>query len=119
MLSLADLASQYDLAALGAALEASAIHQDRCRRLAESIGVPDDCPETRRAVDAVDAHAAATAEAHRLVSHLRRFLADEGHRRTSPVPRQAARQPGALAAAIARVRRIGAHQGHAASGRPA
>ncbi|MCC0809432.1 hypothetical protein FPV16_25080 [Methylobacterium sp. W2] len=81
--------SGFDLAALAAGLEASALRQDRHRRLADSIGVPADCPETSRAVAAIDADAAATAEAHRLVSLLWRFAIDEGHT-----------QPGLLARAF-------------------
>ncbi|MHC2016363.1 hypothetical protein [Methylobacterium sp. CM6247] len=106
MLSGPDL-SGFDLAALAAGLEASALRQDRSRRLASSIGVPSDCPETTKAVAAIDADAAATAEACRLVSLLRRFAADEGHARPSAVvtqlrvvPRQA-RRPSLLARAFA------------------
>lgn len=87
MLSGPDL-SGFDLAALAAGLEASALRQDRSRRLANSIGVPADCPETTKAVAAIDADAAATAEACRLVSLLRRFAADEGHARPSAVVTQ-------------------------------
>lgn len=110
MLSGPDL-SGFDLAALAAGLEASALRQDRSRRLANSIGVPADCPETARAVAAIDADAAATAEACRLVSLLRRFAADEGHARPSAVVTQlrivpkAPRRAGPIARALAALSR--------------
>lgn len=108
MLNPSDL-SGFDLAALAGALEASALRQDRCRRLANSIGVDEATnPETARAVAAVDADAAATAEAHRLVCLLRRFAADEGHARPQAtvthlrvVPNPGPPRPGIFARAMA------------------
>ncbi|MCJ2039838.1 hypothetical protein MKK55_12940 [Methylobacterium sp. J-059] len=76
----------FDLAALTDALDTAALRQDRCRRQAQSIGIPADCPETCRAVDAIDADAAALAEASRFIATVRRFLEDEGHaRRPAPI----------------------------------
>lgn len=108
MLSPPDL-SGFDLAALAGGLEAAALRQDRCRRLANSIGVDEATnPETARAVAAVDADAAATAEAHRLVCLLRRFASDEGHARPRApvahlrvVPAPAPPRPGIFARAMA------------------
>lgn len=108
MLSPPDL-SGFDLAALAGALESSAFRQDRCRRLANSIGVDEVTnPETARAVATVDADAAATAEAYRLVCLLRRFAADEGHARPRAavthlraVPTPGPPRPGIFARAMA------------------
>ena len=81
MLSASDLTG-FDLASLEAGLAAAALRQDRRRRQAESIGVPEDCKATTQAVSDVDADAAALADAARLVGELmRRFAADEGHRK--------------------------------------
>ena len=81
MLSASDL-SGFDLANLEAGLAAAALRQDRRRRQAESIGVPEDCKNTLQAVADVDADAAALADAARLVGELmRRFAADAGHRK--------------------------------------
>lgn len=106
MLRPSDL-SGFDLSKLAADLEASALRQDRCRRLADSIRVPPECRETAAAVAGVDADAAATAEAARLVSLVRRFMADESSGRPSAtvvplrvVPRAAPR-PGIFARTMA------------------
>lgn len=102
MLRPSDL-SGFDLPKLAADLEASALRQDRCRRLAATIGIPDECRETTAAAAKIDADAAATAEAARLVSLVRRFMADEASGRPSAavvplrvVPRAAPR-PGIFA----------------------
>lgn len=112
MLNPSDL-SEFNLAALAASLEATALRQDRHRRLANSIGVDAETnPETARAVAFLDADAAATAEAHRLVSVLRRFAADEGHARPGAtvshlrvVPKPLAPRPGVFARALAFIAR--------------
>lgn len=71
----------FDLSQLAHDLQAAALHQDRCRRHAVRLGVPDDCPETRRAVANVDLAADALVRSERLLATVVRFLADE---RTGP-----------------------------------
>ncbi|GJE01456.1 hypothetical protein [Methylobacterium isbiliense] len=83
-MKLSDALSDFDLADLGHRLQAAALHQDRCRRHAMRLGVPDDCPETRRAVANVDLAADALVGAERLVATVVRFLADERTGRPEP-----------------------------------
>ncbi|CAO4138865.1 hypothetical protein [Methylorubrum aminovorans] len=54
-----------------------AVRQNRYRREARSIGVPADCPETHRLVEAAEQDTAALADLERLVSLTMRFMADE------------------------------------------
>ncbi|WP_407523680.1 hypothetical protein [Methylobacterium oryzisoli] len=74
----------FDLADLGRRLQAAAIHQDRCRRHAQRLSVPDDCSETQRAVANIDLAADALSSSERLVAAVVRFLADEGPSRSAP-----------------------------------
>jgi len=106
MLRPSDL-SGFDLPKLAADLEATALRQDRCRRLADRFDVSPDYTGTTASVSHIDADAAATAEAARLVSLVRRFAADEASGRPSVgvvplrvVPRPAPR-PGIFARTMA------------------
>ncbi|CAO4171192.1 hypothetical protein [Methylorubrum extorquens] len=65
------------LASLRVRIQDMAIRQNRYRREAQSIGVPADCPETSRLVDAAEQDTAALADLERLVSLTMRFIADE------------------------------------------
>ncbi|MFY9293284.1 MAG: hypothetical protein WAP03_21685 [Methylorubrum rhodinum] len=87
MLNAADLAG-FDLPALVVGLQDAAIHQDRCRRQAQRIGIPADAMHTRLAAVEMDKHAAAIAEGARLVALIARFAADQNERRpAAPVIR--------------------------------
>ncbi|MBY0297450.1 MAG: hypothetical protein K2X71_15655 [Methylobacterium sp.] len=88
-MNLHDALRDFDLSKLSHDLQAAALHQDRCRRHAARLAIPDDCPETRRAVANVDLAADALVGAERLVAAVTRLLADE---RSGPPERtQAAR----------------------------
>lgn len=80
-MSLTDALRDFDLGNLGRQLQVAALHQDRCRRLAERMGVPDGFPGTRLAMNDVDTAAEALATSERLLATVVRFLADE---RTGP-----------------------------------
>ena len=86
MLNAADLAG-FDLPALVVGLQDAAIHQDRCRRQAQRIGIPADAMHTRLAAVEMDKHAAAIAEGARLAALIVRLLADQNERRSAPVLR--------------------------------
>ncbi|WFT83749.1 hypothetical protein QA634_20705 [Methylobacterium sp. CB376] len=85
MIRLTDALADFDLGALGRDLQTASLHQDRCRRHAERIAIPADCPETRRAAANIDVTVAALSSAERLVALLGRFLADEGSGRPQAV----------------------------------
>lgn len=68
----------HDLGALGRDLQTAALHQDRCRRHAERVAIPADCPETRRAAANIDTTVQASSAAERLVADVGRYLAVEG-----------------------------------------
>ncbi|WP_407521880.1 hypothetical protein [Methylobacterium oryzisoli] len=84
-MSLRDALRDFDLADLGRRLQSAAIHQDRCRRHAQRLSVPEDCPETRRAVANIDLAADALSSSERLVAAVVRFLAAEGSGRPAPI----------------------------------
>ncbi|KQQ12443.1 hypothetical protein ASF56_04565 [Methylobacterium sp. Leaf122] len=65
------------LAGLRVRIQDMAVRQNRYRREARSIGVPADCPETHRLVQAAEQDTAALADLERLVSLTMRFMADE------------------------------------------
>ncbi|KQO88931.1 hypothetical protein ASF33_20195 [Methylobacterium sp. Leaf92] len=65
------------LASLRVRIQDMAVRQNRYRREAQSIGVPADCPETHRLVEAAEQDTAALADLERLVSLTMRFIADE------------------------------------------
>ncbi|CAO4192348.1 hypothetical protein [Methylorubrum extorquens] len=65
------------LAGLRVRIQDMAVRQNRYRREARSIGVPADCSETHRLVQAAEQDTAALADLERLVSLTMRFMADE------------------------------------------
>lgn len=77
-MTLAEALRDHDLGALGRDLTTAALHQDRCRRHAERVAIPDDCPETRRAAANIDVTVAALSAADRLRAAVMRFLGEEG-----------------------------------------
>ncbi|MBY0296413.1 MAG: hypothetical protein K2X71_10285 [Methylobacterium sp.] len=81
---LSDALRDFDLGNLGRQLQVAALHQDRCRRLAERMGVPDGFPGTRLAMSDVDTVAESLATSERLLAAVVRFLADEGSGRPAP-----------------------------------
>ncbi len=87
MLSPADLA-RMDLPALRAERRRAqdlALLEDRHRRLSLEIGVPPDCRETTRLVQAAEAEAEHWAAQEGLIALAIRFAADEGSGRPEPV----------------------------------
>lgn len=84
------------LATLRVRIQDMAVRQNRYRREAQSIGVPADCSETHRLVEAAEQDTAALADLERLVSLALRFAADEQGGRPAPAPAAAeARSPSA------------------------
>ena len=73
------------LASLRVRIQDMAVRQNRYRREAQSIGVPANCPETHRLVEAAEQDTAALADLERLVSLTMRFIADEESGRPAPV----------------------------------
>ncbi len=76
-MTLAHALRDHDLGTLGRDLQTAALHQDRCRRHAEHLAIPADCPETQRAAANIDTTVQALSAAERLVADVGRFLADE------------------------------------------
>lgn len=100
-MSLRTALRDFDLSQLAHDLQAAMLHQDRCRRHAMRLGVPDDCPETRRAVANVDLAADALVRSERLLATVVRFLADESTGRPQVVDTERAtplamRRPGSV-----------------------
>lgn len=80
MLSPPDL-SGFDLDDLSANLLLLTQRQHRCLRQANDLVEVEGRPGIASEIDNLDRDAASAAEAHRLVSVIRRFVADEGHAR--------------------------------------
>ncbi|WP_437871167.1 hypothetical protein ACSD7O_19555 [Methylorubrum extorquens] len=84
------------LASLRVRIQDMAVRQNRYRREAQSIGVPANCPETHRLVEAAEQDTAALADLERLVSLTMRFMADEeSGRPASAAPVAGTRGPSA------------------------